>query len=105
MEAVAEKIIGPFVDVAIDLRFGLEAYDRSPRQMAVRFLSELCQKSHRSRKSLRQGGDPALLVFVHVQIRARNGGPQENRVGIALDPDFILAACIDEPGILPRANF
>ena len=99
VEAVAEKIIRPFVDMAKDLRFGLEAHDRGARQLAVHFLGELRHEGQSSWKNLRYGGEAALLVFVDVQIGPVNGGAQENRVGIPLDPDFILAAGIDQPSL------
>ena len=105
MEAVAEKIIRPFVDMAKDLRVGLEAHDGGARQMAVHFLSELCHEGQSSWKSFRYGGEAALLVFVDVQIGPMNGGPEENSIGIPLDSDLILAACIDQPSLLPQANF
>ena len=105
MKAVAEKIIRSFVDMAKDLRFGLEAHDRGARQMTIHFLSELCHEGQSSWKVFRYGGEAALLVFVDLQIGPVGGGAEENSVCIPLDPDFILAACIDQPCILPQANF
>ena len=105
VEAVAEEVIRPFVDMAKDLRSGLEAHDGGARQMAIHFPGERGQEGHRSGKILRYRGEAGLLVFVDVQIGPGNGGTEENGVGVPLHADFGLAAGIDQPGLFLGANF
>ena len=104
MEAIAKEIIRSFVNVAKDLRFRLKPHDRGSGQLTVHFLREPGHKRHGARKQVRHGGEPGFLIFVDVQIGPVNGGSKEDRVGIALDADLILAAGIDQPRLLLRSD-
>jgi hypothetical protein len=105
MKAVAEKIIRPFVDMSKDLRFGLETHDGGARQMTVHFLSELGHEGQSSWKTFRY--EVRRLSWFSLICRSGRWTAALKRIAFVsrLDSDFILAACIDQPCILPRATF